>query len=289
MGNISETAYLVAMYRALESDRSDALFDDLFARALAGGQGELLLAVFGSDRRPINAIAVRTYVMDQLLLERVRSGQVDTILNLGAGLDTRPYRLSLPRSLQWVEVDLPTVLSEKQRVLAHEQPVCRLQQVPLDLTDRSQRQALFSTVNAASGSVLVITEGLLTYLSQAEVGELAMELHRCSTFQAWLLEFISASMLRNPHTNWQLKLFNQYFSQGNSTPLLFAPETGVDFFINYGWQPVVVRSAWEELHRLHRGTFFSQVYNWLLKRFAKRQWRQICRQSGVALLEQSKF
>ncbi|MFM7447924.1 MAG: class I SAM-dependent methyltransferase [Leptolyngbyaceae cyanobacterium] len=288
MGNISETAYLVAMYRALESQRSDALFQDPFARALAGGQGKLLLAVFGSDRRIINAIAVRTYVMDQLILERVKSGQVDTVLNLGAGLDTRPYRLSLPQSLRWIEVDQAAVLAEKQRVLSQEQPVCRLQQVPLDLTDRSQRQSLFRTVDATSGSVLVITEGLLTYLSQTVVGEIAMELHGCPTFQGWLLEFISASMLRNPQTSWELKLFNQYFAQENTTPLLFAPETGADFFTNYGWQPVVVRSAWEELHRLHRGTFLSQVYNWLLKHFAKRLWRQTCRQSGVALLERSR-
>lgn len=41
MSKLSESAYLVALSRALESERSDALFQDPWARQLAGGQGQL--------------------------------------------------------------------------------------------------------------------------------------------------------------------------------------------------------------------------------------------------------
>jgi O-methyltransferase involved in polyketide biosynthesis len=63
MNSLSETAYLVAMYRAIESARSDALFQDPFASILAGGQGRLLAEVFGNQEQAVNLIAVRTYTL----------------------------------------------------------------------------------------------------------------------------------------------------------------------------------------------------------------------------------
>src|SRR2546422_4602991 len=42
--------------------------------------------------------------------------------NLAAGLDARPYRLPLPSSLRWVEVDFPDVIAYKQEQLAMERP-----------------------------------------------------------------------------------------------------------------------------------------------------------------------
>ena len=52
----------------------------------------------------------RTYLFDQFISEQVAQG-VDMVVNLAAGLDARPYRMDLPASLKWVEVDLPELLS----------------------------------------------------------------------------------------------------------------------------------------------------------------------------------
>jgi len=38
------------------------------------------------------------------------------VVNLAAGLDARPYRMSLPASLQWIEVDLPEILAYKEKI-----------------------------------------------------------------------------------------------------------------------------------------------------------------------------
>ena len=66
----------------------------------------------------------RTYLFDQFITEQVEEG-VDLVLNLAAGLDARPYRMALPPSLRWVEVDLPELLTYKEEVLAGEKPVCQ--------------------------------------------------------------------------------------------------------------------------------------------------------------------
>jgi len=58
------------------------------------------------------------------------------VLNLAAGLDTRPYRLPLAPTLRWVEVDFPDVIAYKQSKLAGERAACGLEQIGVDLTTR---------------------------------------------------------------------------------------------------------------------------------------------------------
>ena len=87
--NISDTARWVAVYRAMETERADAIFRDPFAARLAGDTRT-------GDRRHMKrgrsmawAMIVRTAVFDEIILDRVRNGGVDTVLNLAAGLDAR--------------------------------------------------------------------------------------------------------------------------------------------------------------------------------------------------------
>jgi O-methyltransferase involved in polyketide biosynthesis len=59
------------------------------------------------------ALAVRTGVFDDLLSASISDISADAVLNLAAGLDARPYRLSLPAHLTWIEADRPELLSKK--------------------------------------------------------------------------------------------------------------------------------------------------------------------------------
>src|SRR5467141_5265857 len=107
--NISDTARWVAVYRARETERPDALFRDPFARRLAGQRGEEIAAALSGRMREEWPLVLRTYLFDSFIADTVLQG-ADMVVNLAAGLDTRPYRMDLPRSLQWVEVDLPEIL-----------------------------------------------------------------------------------------------------------------------------------------------------------------------------------
>src|SRR5438105_801839 len=119
----------------MESERPDALFHDPYARRLAGERGERILASMKQGRTWAWPMIVRTAVMDELILRGIARDRVDTVVNLAAGLDTRPYRLSLAPSLRWVEVDFPDVIAYKQQQLAGERPACALEQIGADLTD----------------------------------------------------------------------------------------------------------------------------------------------------------
>src|SRR5436309_8989592 len=156
--NISDTAKWVAEYRAMETDRPDAIFRDPFARRLAGPDGARIVDSMKRGRAFAWPMIVRTAVMDEIILDRVRGGGVDLVLNLAAGLDARPWRLDLPPTLQWVDVDLPGILGHKVEVLKSERPRCKYEPVMLDLTDVSKRRALFAQLGTRSSRALVVTE-----------------------------------------------------------------------------------------------------------------------------------
>src|SRR5205814_7790185 len=104
--NISDTARWVAVYRARESERPDAVFRDPFAQRLAGERGQQIAALMPFAENNSWPFVARTWLIDRLISEQVGGG-IDRVGNLAAGLDARPSRMDLPPSLQWVEVDLP--------------------------------------------------------------------------------------------------------------------------------------------------------------------------------------
>jgi methyltransferase (TIGR00027 family) len=165
VSNVSDTARWVAVYRAWESARPDALFSDPFADRLAGERGRAIAALAPRQVRTGWPMVIRTKLMDDLVLASVQDG-CDCVLNLAAGLDTRPYRLALPAALSWIEADLPGIVEEKNKLLAGEKPACRLSREPIDLADPTQRSALLDRVVRDTRKILIITEGLLIYLDE---------------------------------------------------------------------------------------------------------------------------
>jgi len=237
--NVSDTALWVATYRAMESERPDALFHDPYARRLAGERGAAIAAKMKQARW---SLVVRTAVMDELLRRCLRNG-VKTVLNLAAGLDARPYRLDLPADLRWIHVDLPEMVEYFRSRMASETPRCRLEFVEADLRESDQRRRVFADA-ATTGPVLAITEGLVIYLEAEAVAGLARELHDVARARWWLLDLASPLMLKIMEKRGGGIL--------NNAPFRFGPAEGTGFFAPFGWREAEFRSAWDESFRLHR-------------------------------------
>src|SRR5581483_4274953 len=69
--NVSDTARWVAMYRALETERPDAIFRDPFARRLAGDRGAEILEKMPRGKATAWPMVVRTAVFDELILRAI--------------------------------------------------------------------------------------------------------------------------------------------------------------------------------------------------------------------------
>ncbi len=259
--HVSDTALWVAHYRAEESRRPDALFHDPFAERLAGERGEVIARSMSSTARYTAwTLAMRTVIIDRFIQEMIAAG-IDTVLNLGAGLDARPYRMRLPRELKWIEVDYAHMIEHKSRILADAEPKCQLERISLDLALREERVKLFSQISACAKKVVVITEGVIPYLTEGQVAELADDLRATPNFHAWIAEYFAPQTyryLKDPRRRRVLK----------NTPFQFFPAQWFPFFAAHGWYPEKISYLAEESIRHHReipGPWWTSLFRWFTR------------------------
>lgn len=243
--DISDTARWVAVYRARESERPDAAFRDPFARALAGERGEQIARALPFGEENAWSFVARTYLFDRFVKRAVEGG-IDLIVNLAAGLDARPYRMSLPPALRWVEIDLPEILDYKEEILRSATPACQLERVRLDLSNVDARRGLFARLGRSATNVLVLSEGLLIYLMPSDVCALAADLADAANFNHWVVDIVSPGLL-----DMLKQRMGDLMAQAGA-PYLFGPPEGPPFFERCGWTPVEVKSLLKTARKLDR-------------------------------------
>jgi methyltransferase (TIGR00027 family) len=277
VSNVSDTARWVAVYRAWESARTDALFHDPYADLLAGERGQAIAALMPRQARNGWPIISRTKLIDDFVRAAIARG-CDCVLNLAAGFDTRPYRLELPTSLQWVEADLPTLIEEKESLLADAQPRCQLRRIKIDLADSAARAAMLRDAVGSSAQALVITEGLLVYLDDAQVRALTTDLAAQGGIRRWILDLASPGVLEMMRKGMGAHLTN--------APMKFAPPNGVAYFEEFGWSVAEVRSIFHAAARHRRLPLLMRLF----AIFPEPDPRKLGRSpwSGVVLLGRSK-
>ncbi len=253
--DVSDTAYWIAHLRAMESERPDALFRDPFAARLAGDRGRDIAESMPHSAMVAWTVALRTHIIDDYLRMAIAEG-VDTVLDLGAGLDTRPYRLDLPASLRWIEVDYPHVIEYKSRLLAEEKPTCRLERASLDLSDRAARRPLFQQASAHAKRLLILTEGVVPYLTVDEAGLLADDLREAEA-GFWIIDYFNpgvASQHRRIGVEW-----------ARNAPMRFVPRDWFGFFAQHRWKARDVRYYVGEGNKVGRPVPLSRPLRTLLR------------------------
>jgi methyltransferase (TIGR00027 family) len=201
---------------------------------------------------------------------------VDGVLNLGAGLDTRPYRMNLPTDLQWFEADYPEMIAFKEDRLKGQSPGCRLERFGLDLANHEARARLLSTVQERCRKVVVLTEGVVPYLSNDEVNDLAKDLHAYDHFEFWIVEYWSKvfmQKMRNRKTYEKLR----------NAPLKFDPPDWMNFFAETGWNVEQIRHMPIEGRRLGRSAPFPFFLKFLRVFMSQERRKQLAQMFGYAL------
>ena len=194
ISHVSDTALMVAACRAHETELEDAFVRDPFAARLAGERGVAILGALPHSNVARLALAVRTRFVDELLLQALRAHPIATVLSIGCGLDTRPWRLDLPSHLRWIEIDFNDVLDYKDRLMLGEAPRCRRERLSVDLNRPAQRSAMYQAAGSEPG--LMITEGLLLYLPAATVEALAAEASCQSGVCHWISDITTSAFTK---------------------------------------------------------------------------------------------
>ena len=270
----------VAMYRAMESERPDALFKDPYARRLAGDRGEAILKSMPRGRVLAWPMIIRTAVMDEIICRCVSDG-TRSVINLAAGLDTRAFRLALPPALRWYDVDLPDMIRYRRDQLASVRSACSHEHVEADLSSEGELKRVLARISGEMPPVLVVTEGLLIYLTEPQVRSLAQQLHARDELRWWLIDLASPQLLQRVSKSWQ-----PHLSAANA-PMQFGPVNGAAFFAPLGWRQAEYRSVWEESLRLNRSIPLARIWNLLLKLRSKKGRESARNMSSIVLLQRS--
>lgn len=245
---VQDTARWVAMARAQESERKDALFKDPFARKLAGPVGANLLRQLSGRAGGTWPIVARTHIIDRLVSDAVRDG-ADAVLNLAAGLDSRPFRMVLPQSLTWIEVDHADVIAEKETCLRDSSPVCGLERVAQDLSAGDDRRSLFAKLGSRGfRRLLVLTEGLLCYLEPRAAMDLVRDIRSIPGLFRWIAD------INNTAVNDYVARRTGQALQGTAK-MQFGPDNGPLVFEPLGWKTVSATSIFKAAGRLKRLPF----------------------------------
>ena len=276
--DVSDTAIWVAHYRAVETDRPDAIIRDPLAKVLVGDRGEAIARNFAlTGRYTAWTVITRTVIIDEYIQDALKEG-VDAIVNLGAGLDTRPYRMELPASLRWVEADFPHMMQYKDKMLRSETPRCPLQRVGVDLSNTAARRGFLATVAPEARRILVLTEGVIPYLTEEQVSELAQDLRARPQVALWVVEYFSE------HAYRYLKRAGQSRQMANS-PFRFFPAKWMEFFSERGWTQRQFRYFGEIAQRFNRQPPLPWLARLILRFMNKERVAQMQKMSGYLLLE----
>jgi O-methyltransferase involved in polyketide biosynthesis len=76
--NVSDTALLVAACRAVETERSDALFSDPLARQLASDRGREIATSMPHAGVTLWTVAIRTVVIDRFLTSAIAAARIQS-------------------------------------------------------------------------------------------------------------------------------------------------------------------------------------------------------------------
>ncbi len=278
--NVADTAFWVGYYRAKENERSDALFRDPYAKILVGDKGKLIAESMKQISRYTEwSVVSRTVIIDRFIEKLIKDG-VDTIINLGAGLDTRPYRMQLPATLEWIEADYPSMIQYKSAILSSEKPKCKLTRMEIDLTDNAKRKSFLKNIAPNSKKVLIITEGVIPYLSPEQVTDLSNDLIARPSFHYWITEYFHKKVYK--YLKQTIRT-----AQMKNAPFLFYPDDWYGFFKHLGWKELETRFTNEIGVEFNRKPPMPKWAEWMFTFLPKKMRQQAMRMTGYMVFERA--
>ena len=243
---LASTACWIAAVRAREHERADRLFSDPWAATLAGEEGWLWRerTTGGKDENEVGLV-IRTRFFDDFLLQATWQHPTRQVVIVGAGMDTRDFRLTWPPQTHLFELDQPRLFELKEQRLsaAGAVPTCRRQIVGVDLGSGWHEALVHAGFEPDQRSVWLM-EGLLFYLPVELVAQLFERVTALSAGGSWLgCEVKNMEMLTSAETHTWIETLAKEGAAWISS--MDHPET---FLAERGWRATVVQPGEDGAH-----------------------------------------
>lgn len=173
MKPISKTAFYCCGLRMQDAGSSHPVCGDTYAKTFMDEDGLRILEAFQEETRPNATNVVRHRVVDDLLRQELLTHPDLCVVLIGAGFDSRAYRL---KRGTWIELDEPQIIAYKNGRLAAEDCGNELRRIPIDFSADSLEEKLSPFSNHRP--VTVVMEGVFIYLEQETIRRLLQTLRR---------------------------------------------------------------------------------------------------------------
>jgi methyltransferase (TIGR00027 family) len=168
---ISRTAYYTLGVRAWDAAQPRPLCGDSLAKSFMNEEALRVWEQFKAFPWPNASNAARHAIIDEHLREELAKAPDSQVVLLGAGFDTRPFRIAGGR---WAEIDELAVLEQKEATLPEASAPNALVRLGIEFASASLSERLAPL--ATTAEVHVVVEGVLMYLTQQQRRSLLADL-----------------------------------------------------------------------------------------------------------------
>ena len=195
-------------------------------------------------------VLCRKRYIDDKLHEALGAG-IQAVVNLGAGLDTRAYRLAAAGTLPVFEVDLPENIAYKQAVLQklYGSIPAHVTLVPIDFDRQDLESALVSHGYRAEYRGFFIWEAVTQYLSEDGVRKTLSSLAGMESGSRLVFTYILKDFIDGTDRHGQDTLYEIYRVKRPLWHFGLEPEQVAPFLARYGWQELEQAGSREYVQR----------------------------------------
>jgi methyltransferase (TIGR00027 family) len=167
MKPISRTAFYCCGIRARDAESDHPVCGDVYAKAFMNEDGQRIVDAFEDETNPNASNVARHRIIDDFLRRELGAHPGLCVVIVGAGFDSRAYRL---QGGTWVELDEPQVIAYKNERLPASTCENELHRIPIDFSADSLEEKLSPFSGRAP--VVVVLEGVSMYLDEETIGHL---------------------------------------------------------------------------------------------------------------------
>ena len=231
MKPISQTAFYCCGVRMQDAELDKPVCGDVYARTFMNEDGLKILEKFKDETRPNTSNVARHRIIDDILRAELAANPNLCIVIIGAGFDSRAYRLN---GGTWVELDEPQVIAYKNERLPAAKATNELHRIAVDFSTDSVEEKLSSF--AGRRPVVVVIEGVFMYLAQETIKQLLQTLHRLFPQHKLVCDLMNRSFFEKYGRTIHEKL------TGMGASFKFTADNPEEVFVQSGYRRVAVFS-----------------------------------------------
>jgi methyltransferase (TIGR00027 family) len=227
MKPISKTAFYCCGVRMQDAEGEYPVCGDTYAKVFMNEQGLQILETFKDETRPNASNVGRHRIIDDLLRQELITHPSLTVVIIGAGFDTRAFRL---KGGTWIELDEPQVITYKEERLPESTSENELHRISIDFASDSLEQKLAPF--AGRSPVVVVIEGVLMYLEEADISQSLQILRRLFPQHKVICDLMTRDFFEKNASTIHEKL------TGMGATFKFAVDNPADVFLKNGYEQV---------------------------------------------------